>query len=225
MGRMGAILAAVEGEARRSRSMSPGAPRRMGGARGGDRDRARRFPVNARSHHGGNGDHRLAGGPHDGQLDQHELRWSPSPRPCWASRPAAPVSPRWSGMPDSGRPWTTLRMASIRRRSFATSTGGRHLRRVDLQRRIPGPRLWAHEGDRVRIRFVNGSRHPHTIHFHGIHRAEMDGVPGIGAGIIDARGGRQEAEELVMVVNGFDTPTGTPRPTSRSEREQRSNDC
>ena len=26
--------------------------------------------------------------------------------------------------------------------------------------------------------FVNGSEHPHTIHFHGIHPAEMDGVPG-----------------------------------------------
>ena len=42
----------------------------------------------------------------------------------------------------------------------------------------PGPTLRAREGERLRIRFVNGSAHPHTIHFHGIHPAAMDGVPG-----------------------------------------------
>jgi FtsP/CotA-like multicopper oxidase with cupredoxin domain len=51
--------------------------------------------------------------------------------------------------------------------------------------RIPGPTLWAREGDRLRINFVNGSVHPHTIHFHGIHPAFMDGMPGIG----EERGG------------------------------------
>jgi FtsP/CotA-like multicopper oxidase with cupredoxin domain len=40
------------------------------------------------------------------------------------------------------------------------------------------------EGDRIRIKFVNAGTHPHTIHFHGIHPASMDGVPGIGAGMI-----------------------------------------
>jgi FtsP/CotA-like multicopper oxidase with cupredoxin domain len=35
--------------------------------------------------------------------------------------------------------------------------------------RIPGPTLRCREGDRLRITFVNGSAHPHTIHFHGIH--------------------------------------------------------
>ena len=44
--------------------------------------------------------------------------------------------------------------------------------------RIPGPTLRCREGERLRITFVNGSAHPHTIHFHGIHPAEMDGVPG-----------------------------------------------
>ena len=39
--------------------------------------------------------------------------------------------------------------------------------------RIPGPTLRATEGDRLRIRFVNGGRHPHTMHFHGIHPAEL----------------------------------------------------
>src|SRR5687767_14215685 len=112
--------------------------------------------------------------------------------------------------------------------------------------RIPGPTLRAREGDRMRVTFVNGSEHPHTIHFHGIHPAEMDGVPGIGDGqippgsrtvyefdalpaglhlyhchvrplashiakglygtcIIDPKDAREDADEMVMVMNGFDT--------------------
>jgi FtsP/CotA-like multicopper oxidase with cupredoxin domain len=112
--------------------------------------------------------------------------------------------------------------------------------------RIPGPTIRAREGERLRINFVNGSTHPHTIHFHGIHPAEMDGVPGLGDGliepgrrtvyefdalpaglhlyhcharplaahiakglygafIIDPKDGRPDADELVMVMNGFDT--------------------
>ena len=46
--------------------------------------------------------------------------------------------------------------------------------------RIPGPTLRVTEGDRVRIRFANTGSHPHTMHFHGIHAARMDGVPGAG---------------------------------------------
>jgi FtsP/CotA-like multicopper oxidase with cupredoxin domain len=112
--------------------------------------------------------------------------------------------------------------------------------------RIPGPTLRCREGERLRITFVNGSTHSHTIHFHGIHAAEMDGVPGLGAGeiapgdrtvyefdalpaglhlyhchvrplaehiakglygafIVDPEAGREEADEVVMVMNGFDT--------------------
>lgn len=48
--------------------------------------------------------------------------------------------------------------------------------------RIPGPTLRATEGDHIRINFFNGSDHPHTMHFHGVHMAEMDGVPGSGPG-------------------------------------------
>lgn len=40
----------------------------------------------------------------------------------------------------------------------------------------PGPTLRATEGDTVRIVFRNGDAHPHTMHFHGIHPAGMDGV-------------------------------------------------
>jgi manganese oxidase len=112
--------------------------------------------------------------------------------------------------------------------------------------RVPGPTLRCREGERLRITFVNGSEHPHTIHFHGIHPAAMDGVPGVGAGqidpgqrtvyefdalpaglhlyhchvrplaehiakglygafIVDPQDGREDADELVMVMNGFDT--------------------
>jgi len=112
--------------------------------------------------------------------------------------------------------------------------------------RIPGPTLRCREGERLRITFVNGSAHAHTIHFHGIHPSEMDGVPGLGAGeirpggrtvyefdavpaglhlyhchvrplaehiakglygafIVDPKDGREDADEMVMVMNGFDT--------------------
>ncbi len=112
--------------------------------------------------------------------------------------------------------------------------------------RIPGPTLRATEGDRLRITFINGGRHPHTIHFHGIHPATMDGVAGSGDGeiapgartvyefdaapyglqlyhchvrplaehiakglygtlIIDPKTPRAKADEMVMVMNGFDT--------------------
>ena len=51
--------------------------------------------------------------------------------------------------------------------------------------RIPGPTIRCSEGDRIRIHFTNASTHPHTIHFHGIHTAVMDGVPGAGPGLIE----------------------------------------
>ena len=112
--------------------------------------------------------------------------------------------------------------------------------------RVPGPTLRAREGEKLRVHFANASEHPHTMHFHGIHTAAMDGMPGIGAGqiepggsftyefdatpfgvhlyhchvaplaahisrglygafVIDPKGGRPEADEMVMVMNGFDT--------------------
>jgi FtsP/CotA-like multicopper oxidase with cupredoxin domain len=46
--------------------------------------------------------------------------------------------------------------------------------------RIPGPTLRCSEGERLRIHFVNASSHPHSMHFHGIHSARMDGVAGAG---------------------------------------------
>ena len=107
---------------------------------------------------------------------------------------------------------------------------------------IPGPVIRVTEDDILRLRFVNGGSHPHTIHFHGIHPANMDGVfeivpPGgeftyefparpagmhlyhchatplkkhihkglYGAFIIDPKEPRAPAQELVMVMNGYDT--------------------
>jgi manganese oxidase len=106
----------------------------------------------------------------------------------------------------------------------------------------PGPVIRATEGDLLRVTFSNAGSHPHTIHFHGIHPANMDGVfeivePGAaytyefparpygmqlyhchstplkkhiakglyGAFIIDPQTPRKRAQELVMVLTGFDT--------------------
>ncbi len=41
---------------------------------------------------------------------------------------------------------------------------------------VPGPTLRCAEGDKVLLRFHNGDPHPHTIHLHGIHPADADGV-------------------------------------------------
>ena len=46
----------------------------------------------------------------------------------------------------------------------------------DLNGRIPGPTLRAKEGERIRILFLNNAGHSHSLHFHGVHPAEMDGI-------------------------------------------------
>ncbi len=107
---------------------------------------------------------------------------------------------------------------------------------------IPGPTLRATEGDLVRITLINNGTKFHSIHFHGIHPSEMDGVfegiaPGgkftyeftaepfgvfpyhchmqpleehithglYGVFIIDPKKPRADADEMVMVMNGYDT--------------------
>lgn len=112
---------------------------------------------------------------------------------------------------------------------------------------VPGPTIRATEGDLVRVHFVNEGSKQHTIHFHGIHAAEMDGVfeiVGGGGGqftyefvagpagvhpyhchvmpleehishglygvyIVDPKEPRASADEMVMVLNGFDTDFDT----------------
>jgi FtsP/CotA-like multicopper oxidase with cupredoxin domain len=41
---------------------------------------------------------------------------------------------------------------------------------------VPGPVIRATEDDILHVNFTNGGAHPHTIHFHGIHPGDMDGV-------------------------------------------------
>ena len=48
-------------------------------------------------------------------------------------------------------------------------------RELPLQGNIPGPTLRCREGQEILIKFVNQGSHPHTIHFHGVHRYEFDG--------------------------------------------------
>ena len=64
----------------------------------------------------------------------------------------------------------------------ATSAASRRAGYVVGQ--CPGPTLRCVEGEWLRIKFINASSHPHTIHFHSIHAARMDGIPGAGPGMI-----------------------------------------
>ena len=41
---------------------------------------------------------------------------------------------------------------------------------------MPGPTLTATEGDRVIVHFINKTPLPHTVHMHGDHPSEQDGV-------------------------------------------------
>ena len=112
---------------------------------------------------------------------------------------------------------------------------------------VPGPTIRATEGDLVRIKFINNGSKEHTMHFHGIHEAQFDGVfepvgPGggqftyewragpvgvhpyhchimpleehivhglYGVYIVDPKEEREPADEMVMVLNGFDTDFDT----------------
>jgi manganese oxidase len=111
---------------------------------------------------------------------------------------------------------------------------------------IPGPTIRATEGDLIKIKFINNGTEPHTMHFHGIHKAEMDGVfeiipPGgsftyefiaepfgvfpyhchvqpleehiskglYGVYIVDPKTPRPPADEMVMVMNGYDNDFDT----------------
>ncbi len=47
---------------------------------------------------------------------------------------------------------------------------------------VPGPTLRATEGDLLRVKFTNHGTHPHSIHFHGIHPALMDGIGSVAPG-------------------------------------------
>ena len=71
---------------------------------------------------------------------------------------------------------------------YGSPTAGPSRRAGRTVGQCPGPTLRCVEGDWIRLEFINAGSHPHTIHFHGIHSARMDGVPGIGDGMIDPGG-------------------------------------
>ncbi len=71
---------------------------------------------------------------------------------------------------------------------YGTPTSAASRRAGHLVGQCPGPTLRCVEGERLRIHFTNGSSHPHTVHFHGIHAASMDGIPGVGPGMIQPGG-------------------------------------
>jgi manganese oxidase len=111
---------------------------------------------------------------------------------------------------------------------------------------IPAPTIRATEGDIIKIKFINNGSKSHTIHTHGIHPSNMDGVfeiipPGgsfiyeftaepfgvfpyhchvqpleehiskglYGVYIVDPKTPRPPADELVMVMNGYDNDFDT----------------
>jgi FtsP/CotA-like multicopper oxidase with cupredoxin domain len=47
---------------------------------------------------------------------------------------------------------------------------------------IPGPTLRATEGDTVQVVFINAGSMPHSMHFHGIHPADQDGLEAVEPG-------------------------------------------
>lgn len=111
----------------------------------------------------------------------------------------------------------------------------------NLNGRVPGPTFRANEGDRIRVIFYNRAGHSHSLHFHGTHISEMDGVKPIRNGsvfiyefdaepygvhlyhchvapvtrhinkglygmfIIDPPKPRPPADEMVLIMAGYDT--------------------
>jgi manganese oxidase len=45
-----------------------------------------------------------------------------------------------------------------------------------LAGRVPGPTLRARQGERIRVVFRNADSTSHSLHFHGVHPASMDGI-------------------------------------------------
>ena len=46
----------------------------------------------------------------------------------------------------------------------------------NLNGQVPAPTLRANQGDRIRVVFYNQAGHAHSLHFHGLHPASMDGI-------------------------------------------------
>jgi FtsP/CotA-like multicopper oxidase with cupredoxin domain len=79
---------------------------------------------------------------------------------------------------DDGRPLRTFEIAAVDKEIEIAP--GLMFPAWTYNGRVPGPTLRVIEGDRVRVVFRNYGSHPHSIHFHGIHAARFDGIPGAG---------------------------------------------
>ncbi|MFM2429435.1 MAG: hypothetical protein RLZZ511_648 [Cyanobacteriota bacterium] len=109
-----------------------------------------------------------------------------------------------------------------------------------LNNRLPGPTFRAKMGDRCRVIFHNADATSHSLHFHGVHPADMDGIKPVRRGktfvyefdveqyglfpyhchiapvahhiskglsgllIVDPPEGRPPADELVLIMGGYD---------------------
>ena len=71
----------------------------------------------------------------------------------------------------------TVRVFDVEARSITLPLGGEVLFKAwTLNGRVPGPTLRAREGERIRVLFRNGDSTSHSLHFHGVHPAAMDGI-------------------------------------------------
>ena len=71
----------------------------------------------------------------------------------------------------------TIRLFEVEARSITLPLGGDvQFKAWSLNGRVPGPSLRARQGERIRVVFRNGDSTSHSLHFHGVHPAEMDGV-------------------------------------------------
>lgn len=134
-----------------------------------------------------------------------------------------------------------LRLFSVEARSITLPLGGEVLFKAwTLNGRVPGPTLRARQGERIRVLFSNADSTSHSLHVHGVHPAEMDGIAPVlrsrsaiyefdlpraglypyhchvapvsrhvgkglfGLLIVDPPTPRPAADELVLVMGGYD---------------------
>ncbi|MEB3193766.1 MAG: multicopper oxidase domain-containing protein [Cyanobacteriota bacterium] len=142
---------------------------------------------------------------------------------------------------ENGRP---VRLFEVEARSITLPLGGEVLFKAwTLNGRLPGPTFRAREGERLRVMFRNGDSTSHSLHFHGVHPAGMDGLEPVLRGrtalyefdlpraglypyhchvepvsrhvgkglfgllIVDPPTPRPPADELVLVMGGYDLNT------------------
>lgn len=135
----------------------------------------------------------------------------------------------------------TVRQVELEARSITLPLGsGVSFKAWSINGRVPGPTLRARQGERLRVLFRNGDSTAHSLHFHGVHPAAMDGVTPVLQGrstvyefdlpraglypyhchvppvarhvgkgmfgllIVDPPKPRPAADELVLVMGGYD---------------------